>query len=157
MISDHIDQIQRYEKLHPLLSKALPFLQAVRHSPPAPGSYPIDGERLFAIVQTYTTRDAAYIPFEVHYRYLDLQYVLSGQEAILHCPKNMLAQPSAYSKEKDCLTADKAAAFSTLALCADEFALFYPGEAHKPKCTLYGPETVIKIIIKLSVSDFSAV
>src|SRR2546423_457006 len=51
-----------------------------------PGRYDLDGERVYALVQQYTTKPVEQSQFEAHRRYIDVQYVHAGRETILWAP-----------------------------------------------------------------------
>ena len=89
--------------------------------------------------------------YEMHERYMDLQYVISGTEKMfwtsidgIHCTAPLDTQKDiAFYTEKD------GAAPCELSVHADEFVIFYPQEPHKPGCFVTAPETVRKIVVKI--------
>ncbi|GJM75484.1 hypothetical protein HMSSN036_77000 [Paenibacillus macerans] len=44
--------------------------------------YELEGERMYALVQEYVTRPAASLSFESHETYVDIQFIVSGEERI---------------------------------------------------------------------------
>ena len=44
------------------------------------GKYPIDGDNIFALVSEYKTKSEAEGKLEAHRKYIDVQYVISGEE-----------------------------------------------------------------------------
>ena len=46
-----------------------------------PGKVAIDGDRIFAEIQEYTTKDPKDCRFETHRKYYDIQYVAEGKNS----------------------------------------------------------------------------
>ena len=90
MIVDALANAGRYRPLHPRLAAAFDYLAAFDPAKPD-GKYPIDGDAVYALVQSYATRPAAEKKWESHRRYLDVQYVVSGRERITVAPIGALA------------------------------------------------------------------
>ena len=78
MIVDCIDSWQKYT-LGPAWEKAFGFLISLDSSAPE-GETRIDGDRLFARVMGYETKDETSLDavLEVHRRYVDIQMALIG-------------------------------------------------------------------------------
>jgi len=67
----------------PNMQRALDFLQQVRGADLPDGRVEIDGDSVFALVQSYPTVAASDpVLFEAHRKYIDVQYVAAGQEVI---------------------------------------------------------------------------
>ena len=84
--------------------------------------------------------------FEAHREYLDLQYILEGDEQMEYADLKYVTEVSPYVAEND-------AAFyqgegSRLKLHAGDFVIFYPTDAHKPGL---GNGTVRKVVVKIPV------
>ena len=62
---------------------------------------PIDGNEVYANVQSYSTMDAADCPFESHKEYFDVQYVVEGEECFGYEPVENLIPSVEYDAEKD--------------------------------------------------------
>jgi len=109
----------------------------------------IDGDRVFALPQSYRPKPVGEGRFEAHQRYADVQYVASGREMIGHAPDEPLTVETPYDAGKDLIFYAQPASHSALALPAGWFAVFYPKEAHMPGCRLGSDEQVRKIVIKV--------
>lgn len=84
MIYDKIDNIALYKGLSPDLYAGLQFLQQA--SPDiAVGTYPIN-PRVKAIVSEYETKVENEYGFETHKKYIDIQYLLKGEERVACMP-----------------------------------------------------------------------
>ena len=81
MIADKMENASLYRAVLPGVARALEILQgAFVHQ--ASGRYEIDGDEMFGIVQRYTTRPLEKCNLETHRKYIDVQYVTSGEEAM---------------------------------------------------------------------------
>jgi len=108
----------------------------------------IDGDRVFALPQSYRPKPVSEGRFEAHRRYADVQYVASGREMIGHAPGEPLTVETPYDAQKDLIFYAQPASYSALALPAGWFAVFHPNEAHMPGCRLDSDEQVRKIVVK---------
>ncbi|QBC42399.1 YhcH/YjgK/YiaL family protein [Iodobacter fluviatilis] len=68
--------------LPPAIEAALHYLRNTDFSHMAVGRYPIDGEQMFALVQSPITQGWDAGKPEFHSRYIDIQYLLEGEELI---------------------------------------------------------------------------
>lgn len=81
MIYGHISQLNacRYPAA---IEKALEFLRTTDFSKLEPGVVEIEGRTIYAQILDLTTRPHDELRPEVHRRYLDIQYLYSGEEQI---------------------------------------------------------------------------
>jgi YhcH/YjgK/YiaL family protein len=150
MILDLLEKSASYEKLHPGFAKGFEFLRRTDLAAIADGRHAIDGERVFAINQTYDTKPWKDGFLEIHRRYMDIQFIVSGEELIGYAP--LAGQP-----EKDAYDASRDIAFlhgasDPVRLRAGQFAIFFPHDAHMPGRTTNAPTRVHKIVVKVAVA-----
>ena len=152
MILDTLTHSSSYANLGPDFAKGFAFLHQFDGSQ-ATGRYEIDGERVFALVQKYTTKPVESALFEAHRRYSDIQFVFSGRETILWAPLAAMSdQTMAYDEAKDaalwkCSIPD----FTPLQLSAGQMALFFPQDAHAPSIDWDASCEVVKVVVKVQV------
>src|SRR6185503_7718911 len=115
----------------------------------ADGRHAIDGDDVFAIVSAYATGPATEKRFETHRVYVDLQYVASGAERILHAPAAELAVETPYDAANDITFYAEPKASSSLLVRAGGLAVFHPADAHKPGCMAGGRDEVRKVVVKV--------
>ena len=115
------------------------------------GNYPINGDALYASVQTPRTEDESLRRFEVHAQYADIQVLLRGREKQLYVPDLTGA-----SVTEDLLAARDVAfysrpeKYSAFLLEAGHYAVYFPGELHCPNCAApSGPEDLRKVVFKV--------
>ena len=148
MIADTLAQSSRYATLAPRFAAAFEYL---RHLSPDESlrRHDIDGDDCFALVQSYTTKPIAEAKFEAHRKYIDIQFIQSGQETLLWAPLAGLAETRGYDAEKDFALFGTPPIATPLRLRAGEFAIFFPEDAHAPTLELDGPCEVRKVVIKV--------
>lgn len=151
MVCDSIQNAGLYQGLHGRFDKAFSFLRKAYGGPlPAPGKCEIQGEEVYALVQEYETRPAEELLWEAHRAYIDIQFVYSGSEGIGWADAGTLSPQGPYDAQGDCILG-QAKDGTLLAMQGGQFAIFFPQDAHKPKCALAGAEKITKIIIKVKI------
>ncbi|MCL1066739.1 YhcH/YjgK/YiaL family protein [Shewanella olleyana] len=153
MVVDSLTHHQLYHSLSPRLAKALNHLAETDFTQAEVGTYPLEGKDIFVIVNDYHTKPKHTEPFEVHQQYIDVQYVVSGEEEFGYLPLADQTPLAPYHQEHDFTKFDyesnkKDAAF--IPLKAGMFALFFPEDIHMPG-TLDTPTAVRKVVIKVKV------
>lgn len=103
-------------------------------------------------VQEYTSKAPEDCLFETHDKYFDIQYVISGREAIGIVAREGLVIEKPYNPEKDIAYYKEPASSGAIVLNAGELVVLAPEDAHKPQLSVAGaPEQVKKIVIKIPV------
>ncbi|TLD72748.1 DUF386 domain-containing protein [Phragmitibacter flavus] len=153
MIFDTIDQAGRYAPLHAGLAKAFEFLQSLYQGPlPAPGRYEIDGDRVFAGVDSYTTKPLEDALFEAHRKYADVQFLLSGRERILWAPLSMMEViVREFDTVKDVAKWQPPGEFAELPMEPGRFAVLFPEDAHAPGVVWGETCEVLKVVVKVAL------
>ena len=154
MVSASLDKYSRYFSLAPGLDKAFQYLEKVAANPPADGRYPIDSDRVYAIVASYKTLPRAQKILEGHYNYLDVQYLAEGRpEAIYYGDAEKAPVAEDYDPARDFIKYAPEAALSMLVLRKGDFAIFFPEDAHMPG-VLFGEEAEVKkIVVKVRLES----
>lgn len=149
MILDSLPLWRRYAPLNPRLARGFAFLEQLA-ADAALGRHDIDGDAAFALVQRYRTRPVAETRFESHRRYIDIQYLVSGQEVIHWAALADLAtatQP--YDAVTDVAFYPWPADPMPVRLQAGQFAILFPDDAHAPCCAWGDPAEVLKVVVKV--------
>ena len=102
---------------------------------------------MYANIQTYQTKEDAL--FEAHRDYIDIQYVISGEEKIGITDYSSCFEAIAYDKEKDIEFLHGEGEFYPLR--AGEYIILYPQDAHKPSISLNNQSTVRKVVVKVLI------
>ena len=149
MILDHLDNALMYGGLGQRIAIGLALLNEDSVRDAAPGRYEVDGENLFYIVDEYETKPFEQGRVEIHQKYMDIQYVVSGSECMGYAPLDGLQPHTPYDGEKDVAFYDNCPALNRLTLKQGMFAIFWPNEPHLPGRSINRVEKVKKIVIKI--------
>jgi YhcH/YjgK/YiaL family protein len=150
MVIDTLAHAANYQMLGPCFAAGLKWLQTFQPSMPD-GRYDIEGDEVFALVQSYDTMPASEKKYESHRLYADIQYVATGTEIIHYTPTAGLQPETLYDGEKDFLLYAAATADTSLHLPPGSFAIFYPQDGHKPGCVSVAPCRMKKVVIKVRI------
>lgn len=148
MIIDTLKNSEKYYSIHRLFEKAFRFLQETDLPELAEGRHDIEGKDLFALHQKYCTKAAEEKLSEAHHEYIDIQYILKGKEIIGVTTEKDLPIKTAYNADSDILFFEETRE-TPLFLEEGDFAVFFPGEPHKPGCSDSVESEIEKIVIKI--------
>ena len=104
----------------------------------------------FALEQTYLSKDRDDCFFESHKKYIDVQFILEGEEIIEVNNSNNLNVNYQYNELLDLIKYDDSAS-SVIKLKKGDVAIFYPEDAHMPCLKIVKPTKVIKTVVKVLV------
>ena len=117
------------------------------------GIYKIDAEDFFYIITSYNTSGSMEEkPTEAHRKYVDLQYVLYGEEKIGYSDRR---NPNVSLKEYDVV--NDVELFSRIEdesffiLKKDMYAVFFPEDVHRPGLTNKETRSIRKAVFKIPV------
>jgi YhcH/YjgK/YiaL family protein len=130
VVFDRLEHAALYERMTTRAGAAFDFLSQADVNALATGKYPIVGEDVFALVQTYTTKPADQARWETHRRYMDVQYVASGSERMGYGYVADFRPLDGYNDQGDYqyYTGDG----SDLIMTPGTFAVFCPHDVHRP-------------------------
>lgn len=149
MIFDELENTELYGALGQRIAKGLALLNEENVRNGAVGRYEVDGDNIFYMVQEYETQPVEEGQLEIHRKYMDIQFVVSGTECMGYAPLDGLSETMAYDGEKDAALYEYDPSMSRLVLKQGMFAIFWPNEAHMPGRAAEKAERVRKIIIKI--------
>ena len=149
MIISNIDSplLADFERTHPRLTQAVAALRELAAKNPEDGKYIIDGENIFASVMTYTTAPAALKKFELHRKYIDIQYILKGNEIIGGVSEKALTPTDGDGTDIEFFNIPKR--YDEIRLAEGDLAIILPPEPHAPGLADTQPTTVRKIVVKV--------
>jgi YhcH/YjgK/YiaL family protein len=131
--------------------KAFAYLKNTDLTKLVNGRHVIDGTNVFAIVTEAPSKDYDKTAFESHRKYIDLQYVLTGDENMAKAPLASVTVNKPYDEAAD--IAYYTGEGKIYKVPAGTFMLFFPTEAHRPNITPGGNKVVKKIVIKVNVAN----
>ncbi len=151
MVIDTLAHQARYVSLHPRFREAFDFLARTDLDALPNGRTTLDGDRLFALVQNYETQPIHAGKLEAHQKYIDIQYVVSGEEFVGYAPLGGQTVATPHDPAKDIAFYDGEAWFTLLR--KGMFAIFFPQDAHLPGRHTDTPRTVRKIVLKIALTQ----
>jgi YhcH/YjgK/YiaL family protein len=152
MIADKLTNIEKYKSTIPFFNEIVEYINTTQLSSLVPGKHPIVGESVFVLIQEYVTQKETEKKWESHRKFIDIQIVLSGEEYIGFSPIQSLTLDSEFITEKDYVFyRNDEVQRSMVLLTKDEFAIFFPNDAHKPGLHLTHEKEVKKAVIKVLV------
>jgi biofilm protein TabA len=152
MIVTDLKHIEHQVLMTPALKKALAFLRRHDLSALPDGKAEIDGDRVYAIIQRYETIKADPPKFEFHRKYLDVQFIVSGEETIGWAPVESMTVTETYNEDKDiCFGKVASGKWTPVRLQAGQLTVLWPEDAHAPKLATAAPSPVMKIVVKIAV------
>jgi biofilm protein TabA len=151
MILDHLDNALLYGGLGQRIMIGLALLNEESVCEAAPGKYEVDGENLFYVVDEYKTKPVEEGRLEIHRKYMDIQYIVTGAECIGTAPLEGLSEEIAYDGAKDLAFYRFEPSMSRLHLKKGMFAIFWPNEPHMPGRSINTTEKVKKVVVKVKM------
>ena len=151
MILGHISQPNPC-RLPAAIEKALDFLRTTDFRHQQPGVVEIDGKHIFAQIIDLTTREAAENRPEVHRRYLDIQFLASGEEKIgiaIDRGNNQVSE--SLLAQRDIIFYHDSEHESFIEMIPGSYAIFFPQDVHRPGCIKTTATPIRKIVVKVAI------
>lgn len=148
MIFDTLKNVDNYKGLGRVYD-ALKFLSETDFSKIELGRYELDGDNIFYMVQSYDTDPDKTIS-EAHKKYIDIQYMVEGEEIIGVADISEEKELTEAKEENDvwfynCKT-------EPLVLSAGKYMVLYPNDLHCPGVATNGTAmTCRKVVVKVKV------
>lgn len=153
MLTTSLNLSEKYDYLEERFQKGYEFLRTADLKNLPVGRVDIDGDRLYASVQEYTTMAAETCKYEAHNQYFDIQYVVEGEEQFGYAKRVDLEEEAPYNAADDIVFFKEPELGGTVLLKAGDFVVVAPEDAHKPRCIAEAPCKVKKIVVKVCVTE----
>ncbi len=121
-------------------------------------SLPIDAfekvdldENNFALEQVYNSKKREQCFFESHKEYIDVQFILDGEEIIEVSNTDDLVENFSYDENMDLIKYNDTKNSSIIKLQKGDIAIFYPNDGHMPCIKLRESIKVVKTVVKVRV------
>ena len=146
MIYETLNHWKQYEHVHPGIAAGLKFLAETDLTTLADGHYELDGDRVFVNVMSYETKAENPTP-ERHEKYVDIFYLLEGEEEVAVCPIEELGETVLANPDGD-IWLQKGEGVH-LPLGSGRFIALFPGDGHAPSIGPHGPAPARKCVVKV--------
>ena len=130
------------------LEKALEIIEDLDWETVECGTYTVDDD-IFYMVQEYETKHPQEARYEAHEKYVDIQYIVKGEERMEFADATKLKVDEAYNKKKDVVFFKEPKVIDAFIVSAGDYRIFYPEDAHRPGLCVGEPSKVKKILAKV--------
>jgi biofilm protein TabA len=152
VIVTDLNNIDHQVEMTTSLRKAFDFLRRRDVHALPDGRVDIDGDKVFALVQRYETARTEAPKFECHRNYVDVQFMVSGEEVLGWAALETMKTTEAYDEKKDiCFGTVGPGKWTPVHLQTGQLAVLWPEDAHAPKLAAGDPSRVMKIVVKVAV------
>lgn len=140
----------RYLQMHPRFSAAFSALEAAAARPFVAGRHDVLGNELFLVALDYATKPQEEGTIEGHRSFVDIMYILEGEERIDYMPIRDIAHVvKEYEAEGDYYLAELNPAASGIRASAGDVLIFFPEDGHAPGLNWCTTQNVKKLIAKV--------
>tara|TARA_R110001583_G_scaffold25760_6_gene93115 strand:+ start:32864 stop:33310 length:447 start_codon:yes stop_codon:yes gene_type:complete len=146
MIIDKIENLKLYASLSDRLSKGIEYINNSDFSKIDLGTYRIQGDDIFAMVQEYDTRKIEDCKLEGHSKYIDIQYLITGEEHIGLTSKANQELEERNDKDDYAFYKGDSTLFK---FNPSVFGIFFPDDLHMPCIGLNLISKVQKVVVKV--------
>lgn len=146
MIVCPFKDLKRYAAVIPGLEEAMTAMAAVTDL--TPRTIPLSGSNRI-IIQSYNTKLPADGRPEAHREFLDIQYVVEGEECVGWADVATLSPDGDFNTDSDIgfYTGD----VDYIRIGAGHCYVVFPEDAHKPGIAVAEPKACVKMVVKLKV------
>lgn len=136
----------------PAIREAMDALQNLDFAKLEPGKYEVDGSRLFYMVSESTTRDRQQLKAESHQSYMDIQYIVEGEEKIgfARLTDEQFVTDNLLESD-DALLYDHLNDEMELILKPGNYVMFFPADLHRPGWKVQEAVRVKKVVMKVKM------
>lgn len=155
MIKDNLEHLAYYNYLNPDIKKGLKYVRDTNFDELENGIHEIEEGKIYANIQEYDTKPLEEGKYEAHRQYVDIQFMIRGEEKMGTGNIDVFDDATQYDEEKDVvflnLKPEKDDQVRLLHVREREFAVFYPQDAHMPCIAVDSPAPVRKVIVKIKL------
>lgn len=149
MILTTREQLQKYSDRNPYFSAAFTALAELSFTR---GRQSVRGDDVFIIGLEYDTHPTDGALMEAHRTYIDVMWMVSGQEQMAVCPvEQMMQLTQPYDAAGDAALGQVPAGCSMIRMEPGTVCILFPEDAHAPGLDVCGTSHVQKLIAKVRV------
>lgn len=155
MIVSDLANLRDQVVMTPNMETAIRFLLESGQADHPAGRLTVDGEKVFVEVQAYETIEGGEVTFEGHRDYIDIQYVVAGEEIIGWATLGDATVTTPYgSTGGDAwLGTVPAERVTNVRLKGGQLAVLYPTDAHAPRRAAGSSMPVRKLVVKVAIEN----
>ena len=149
MIKDRLENSDNYKNISEGIRKGFNWLKNIDLLKIDDGRYDIEGDSIYANVQTYDTKETAL--FEAHKKYIDIQYMIKGEELVGVAPYTDCQITETYDENRDIEFMNCCGRCWHETLNEGDFLIFFPNDAHQPSLISGEKRRVKKVVVKVRI------
>jgi YhcH/YjgK/YiaL family protein len=149
MITDRLEFYNIYTRISDRIANAMMYLLTTDLKTLEKGSYVVEEDEIFALVSEYETKQADELKWESHFKFVDIQVMIDGEEKMGFAPVESMKIVEHYNAEKDIQILDGTGDYVTAR--PGSFIMFFPHDAHQPGIALGASAKVKKLVLKVKV------
>jgi YhcH/YjgK/YiaL family protein len=130
--------------------QAFHFLKSANLKDLPLGKQELEGQHVFVTVQEYFGKAKPDALYESHKKYIDIQYVIEGEEIIGLTTPDKVTVNEPYNEEKDIAFYDFDGG-DYLKATPEKFFLFFPEDVHRPSIIAGDSIQIKKIVVKILI------
>lgn len=130
------------------VTEAVNYLKGLDLASIEVGKYAVDDD-FYYMIQEYETQDVSACKMESHDKWIDIQWIISGTEAIETTDVSRLTVKVPYNPEKDITFFETPAVMQHNVLTEGSYVVLYPENGHMPKVAVDGSVHVKKCVAKI--------
>ncbi|MDC1221741.1 YhcH/YjgK/YiaL family protein [Salibacteraceae bacterium] len=148
MIKDKIENQHLYRGISERINQAFDFILNTDLKSAEVGRYAIDGDTVTAVVSEYETREMSDCKQEAHYKYIDVQYMIKGNERMgLTSLRDQ--KPYETNLDRDYSFYDEP--IESIEFEEGSFMVLFPDDIHMPGIKYGESEGIKKVVVKVLI------
>ncbi|MCC6703846.1 MAG: YhcH/YjgK/YiaL family protein [Thermomicrobiales bacterium] len=153
MIVANLENLKDQVVLTPNMETAINFLLEQGQAAHPAGRLVVDGDNVFVEVQAYDTIAEGEPTFEGHVSYIDIQYVVEGEEIIGWANIDDVNVTTPYDAAKGDFWLGNVPAdrVTNVRLKGGQLAVLYPTDGHAPRRAAGASAPIRKLVVKVAI------
>ncbi len=147
MIVDTFENAHIYFGLNKRFKEAFEYIASTDFTQLQCGRHEVDKDNIYVNVDEYYTKTESRP--EYHKKYIDIQFLVSGQENIGYCPLKEILINESFNEEKDIGFGLGKVNYSKLE--KGIFMILMPQDAHQPCMAVNESQKVRKVVVKVKI------
>lgn len=150
MILDVINNLKFYESVNKKFTEIVSLIETADFSRLEPGRHEAGIEGVYFLVNTYETINESRDILEAHRKYIDVQYMITGEEIIDYEPLESQIINKEYDADADYILYKPENSIK-VTLKTGMVAIFLPNDLHMPGYAFNQPTMINKIVFKVLI------
>lgn len=151
MFFSSINVVEDMKKYPEAIQTAITYLKSCDFTTVEPGTYEIQGKDIYAMVMDAQTGTLAEKRPEVHAKYIDVQFLVTGRERLGFTPDTGAYEVVERREAKDTVFYGAVEHESFIEATPGCFSVFFPEDVHRPNVAVGEPTKIRKVVVKVSV------